>query len=393
MKKFVNRMAVALFFSLISLCPPSQAEEIPKDLVSKIEPGVVTVYCYDSAGKLHHSGTGFFIEPEGHLITNYHVLGRVTMARIKTSSGNEYAVKSIVGEDPGADLVEAIVDAPESEVRFLALATQAPNKGDPVLMVGSPYGVEKCSSKGIVEGVQQRGGQESDFVYSAHSFHGSSGSPVVNARGEVVGVCRAIIPGRLEMNYAIPVDRISGMSHVQRSLSNTPSTPAPAVAQTEPAAPDIEKKYKQLAEDGRPDAQVALAAMYEEGRGVDKSLCDAYDLYRKAADQDFLPALYHIGRMSCEGKCVQQNFAEAAKWFQKAAERGDANAQCGLGVLYFNGQGVPRDHVQACMWMMLAASRSHSQIALSKLRLFASESTRDEFEQARQLAQQWQPAK
>jgi hypothetical protein len=367
---------------------PARGEEASKELIKKIESAVVTVYCYDKTGKPSHQGSGFLFKTDRRLITNYHVLGDVGMAKVKTANGKEYNVKSIEGEDRESDLIGAEIDIPYNTMEFLTQAPAPAKPGDAVIVVGSPLGVEKTVSTGRVEAVQEIAGHGKLIVYSAHSFHGSSGSPLVNTRGEVVGVVSAGIEGNPNVNFAVPVERISEMKSAWKRMGG----PIKAAGGSEEGGDAAIERLKRLANAGDPEAQVELAIMYELGKGVDKSNCNAFDLYRKAAEKGHVPAAYHMGRMFQEGKCANQNFAEAARWFRKGAEQGLADAQCGLGVLYFNGEGVSRDRAQACMWMILAASRGSSD-ARNRLRLFSAELTPDEMQQAQELVKKWRPAR
>ncbi len=390
MKRLASYLFCVVFLPLLSAPYPSRAQEATKEFVERLRPAVVTIICYDKSGKPTHQGSGFLYKSERRLITNYHVLGGdVAMARIKTSDGKEYNVRSVEAEDKTCDLLEAEVDIPYNKAKYLSPAGAAPAPGDRVIVVGSPLGVENTVSEGNIRDFREIPGRGMMMVYSAHSYHGSSGSPVVNARGEVTGVVSAGIPGMPDMNFAVPVDRIEKLSRAPRRMA-VKQAAADDDGRDSESGTAVEE-YKRLASEGDPNAQVNLAILYEQGRGVSRSLCEAYDLFREPADQGFTPAIYHVGRMFLEGKCVTQNPTEAVKWFRKAADRGYADAQCALGVLHFNGEGVPRDRVQGCMWVILAASRQNAN-AMKRLRLFSAELTPEEMRQARDAAQKWKPA-
>jgi S1-C subfamily serine protease len=72
------------------------------------------------------------------------------MARVRTSDGKEFNVKSILAEDEPDDLMEAFVDAPYDSVSYLIAAGSVPNEGDPVMVIGSAMGVDKVASQGNV---------------------------------------------------------------------------------------------------------------------------------------------------------------------------------------------------------------------------------------------------
>ena len=82
----------------------------------------------------------------------------------------------------------------------------------------------------------------------------------------------------------------------------------------------------------------------------------AAEWYRKAADQGNISGEMHLAALYRDGRGVERDMAQAAEWYRKAAEQGDATAQATLGVLYSMGQGVPHSDVEAYYWLDLAAS-------------------------------------
>lgn len=381
-----------LLFVLFWSCP-AKADSGSADLVKKVQPATVIIYVLDRAGNQVAQGSGFFFKYHGHLITNYHVLGKAAMARVKTPDGREFNVKSIQAQDEPDDLIEAFVDVSIGSVPYLVPAAAAPGVGDPVMVIGSPWGIDKVASQGNVHAILEISKLGRCIVHSAHSFPGSSGSPMVNAQGEVVGIETAAVAGKPDINFAIPVERFSGLSPDYRELQTAPAakTAAPAATQAANALPDALQKDIQMADSGDPAAQVRLALRYEQGQDLYQNCFEALRFYRKAADQGYLQAQYNVGRMYYSGECMGQNLGEAAKWLQTAAERGYPEAQRFFGRMCFNGEGVSRDRVTACMWMILAASRGNGE-ASNFLRLMTSELTQEELRAARQKAGSWKPA-
>ncbi len=92
---------------------------------------------------------------------------------------------------------------------------------------------------------------------------------------------------------------------------------------------------QQAAEQGHPDAQFNLGAMYANGYGVQKDFSKAAKWFEKAAEQGHRGAQYSLGVMYDNGYGVQKDFSKAAKWFKKAAEQGDRKAQEKLNQLAF----------------------------------------------------------
>ncbi len=176
MKNLTRCIVFAVFlFAMLWTCPAA-ADTDSDELVKKVQPATVIIYVLDRAGKPVAQGSGFFFRYYGHMITNYHVLGKATIARARTSDGKEFNVKSILADDEPDDLVEALVDVSYGSVPYLIEGGTVPHAGDPVMVIGSPMGVDKVASTGNVQAVMEISKLGRCIVHSAHSFPGSSGA-------------------------------------------------------------------------------------------------------------------------------------------------------------------------------------------------------------------------
>ena len=101
------------------------------------------------------------------------------------------------------------------------------------------------------------------------------------------------------------------------------------------------------AQNGEPDAEYRLGAMYYHGQGVPQDHTQALNWYRKAADQGNPQAEYGVGYMYDTGHGVQQDFVQAAHWYQQAVDKGNRQAECGLAAMYYEGRGLPQDRAKA----------------------------------------------
>ena len=117
------------------------------------------------------------------------------------------------------------------------------------------------------------------------------------------------------------------------------------------------RELRPLAEQGVAEAQLNLALMYANGRGVPQDYAEAMKWYRKATERGYAKAQYRLGSMYFTGQGVPQDDARAVGWWRKAAKQGYAEAQYILGRMYGEGLGVPQDYAHAHMWFNLAASR------------------------------------
>ncbi|MBE1562261.1 S1C family serine protease [Nonomuraea africana] len=159
-------------------------------------------------------GSGFVVDDRGHVLTNAHVIGAATRATVVLNDGRRLGAR-IVGADADEDLAVLAVDdatglTPARLGRSSRLAV-----GEQVLAIGSPLGLSGTVTAGIVSALDREvglGGSRRTAVQTDASINpGNSGGPLVNARGEVVGVNTAIATsrggGNIGIGFAIPIDR------------------------------------------------------------------------------------------------------------------------------------------------------------------------------------------
>jgi serine protease Do len=188
---------------LIAVSDAVIAETDLTKLVKNIQPAVATVVAYDVNGNVASLGTGFFISKEGHLVTNYHVLFGKFSAEIKTAEGETFRIKTIVAQNQTADLLKVAVDIPAGKVRWLALSDAPASIAQHVVVVGSPMGLDQSVSDGIVASVRRIPGFGTFYQISAPISPGSSGSPVVDMQGKVLGVATFQLLQGQNLNFAI----------------------------------------------------------------------------------------------------------------------------------------------------------------------------------------------
>lgn len=189
------------------------------DLVKTIRLAVVTVAAYDENRNIANVGTGFFIDQSGILITNHHVLRGKFSAEIRTADGSTHPIKTVIAENQATDLIKVRVDIPPEKIHWLAVSPEAPLVAQHVVVVGSPMGLEQSVSDGIVSSVREIPGLGTFYQMSAPISPGSSGSPVVNLDGEVVGVATFQILQGQNLNFAIAGNSILDLTADQPGQS------------------------------------------------------------------------------------------------------------------------------------------------------------------------------
>src|SRR5262245_20057910 len=173
-------------------------------------------------------GSGFVINPNGHIITNNHVVEGATEISVKLTDGRELTGK-VIGRDPKTDLALLKVEA--SGLPTIALGDSSELKvGEPVMAIGNPFGLEQTVTTGIVSATGRVIGQGpyDDFIQTDASINpGNSGGPLINARGQAIGINAAIFSqsgGSVGIGFAIPcnqaktvVTQLADTGHVSRS--------------------------------------------------------------------------------------------------------------------------------------------------------------------------------
>jgi S1-C subfamily serine protease len=184
------------------------AQESLPTLIKQIQPSVVTIIAYDAQGKVLRQGSGFFIAEHDRIITNHHVLEGASHAEVKAREGKGYVVTHVVAEDKDGDLLKVGIQLPDPPMQGLRITRILPEVGERVVVVGSPLGLEQTVTDGIVSAVRDIPRFGKILQITAPISSGSSGSPVVNLRGEVIGVATVQMREGQNLNCAIPGSRV-----------------------------------------------------------------------------------------------------------------------------------------------------------------------------------------
>src|SRR5215813_6585497 len=190
-------------------------EDLP-DLVRRIKPSAVAIETFDGRGQKLSRGSGFFIDKD-RVVTNRHVIDGAYRAEVHLSSGNSFPVKTVLAVDAEGDLALLKVDAPPNLVRPLSLDRTSPQEGESIVVIGNPFGLEGSVTNGIVSAVRDIPTFGRIIQITAPISPGSSGSPVVNMQGQVIGVATLQVAGGQSVNFAIPSERIAQLDHTAQS--------------------------------------------------------------------------------------------------------------------------------------------------------------------------------
>ena len=153
-------------------------------------------------------GSGFFISDDGYILTNHHVVDDASEIFVTLTDGEEYSAE-IVGSDARTDVALLKIDAQGMETLPIGTAAEL-KKGQWVLAIGSPFGLESTVTAGIVSAIGRETGDYLPFIQTDVAVNpGNSGGPLLDLNGEVVGINAQIVSrsgGFMGISLAIPID-------------------------------------------------------------------------------------------------------------------------------------------------------------------------------------------
>ena len=231
-------------------------------IAARVSPSVVEVDSTTPAGT--DTGTGFFIQSNGYIMTNNHVIEAAVLAKTKITvklANNKQYTATVVGRDTSYDLAVLKIDVTGAPALVLGDSDKV-QVGDPVIAIGSPLGLQGTVTTGIISAKNRPVTTSSDNTAGESSFinalqtdaainPGNSGGPLVDATGAVVGVNSAIAslgssisgqPGSIGLGFSIPINQAkktadqlikTGTSHypiVGMSLDSTFPGPGAKIA-------------------------------------------------------------------------------------------------------------------------------------------------------------------
>jgi S1-C subfamily serine protease len=200
--------------------PERPTDRTPAELFKEVSPSVVTLSAFQS-NTVEGGGTGFLIDQQGTLATNHHVIDNATRVRVKFQGGAIFETVELLVDEASVDLallrvdLATPIDGSLFEVKPLPLAdSDEVVVGEHAIVIGNPLGLESTLTDGLVSSRRLYEGRPW-IQFSAPISSGNSGGPVLNMRGEVIGVTTASLNARdhgaavaQNLNLAVPINEL-----------------------------------------------------------------------------------------------------------------------------------------------------------------------------------------
>ncbi len=201
MKRLIYTTVVSLFSLLLLSCSKGA-----KTVLEKAEMATFIIYTFDEYGSPAGSGSGFFIDKEGIGITNYHVLDGAQKAVLRLKDGKELEIDKVLASDKKWDIAKfSVVNKENEHFSYLKFSNDEVSQGDKVYNLGAPIGLEQTFADGLVSSLRTDSHGQIIQV-SIPISGGSSGSPIMNEYGDVVGVATFKSTRGENINFGVAIN-------------------------------------------------------------------------------------------------------------------------------------------------------------------------------------------
>ncbi len=266
---------------------PQQTQNAPSavgamsvnEIYERAAPGVVQINSQSGvssvSGDQQALGSGFVVDKSGHIVTNFHVIQGASQIRVGFSNRDTVEAR-LIGSDPSTDLAVLRVNVDASALTPLPLGdSDSVEVGDSVVAIGNPFGLDRTATAGIVSALQRlirspdpRFSIDHVIQTDAPINKGNSGGPLLNSRGEVIGVntqieTGGVSTGNVGIGFAVPAKTVKT---VVAQLLRSGRVEHPYLGITgQPITPDVVQSYRLPVEEG------VLVESVSNGSGADKA--------------------------------------------------------------------------------------------------------------------------
>ena len=226
--EFVAKLLSLVFVTACVVAAQSAPSRKGIPAIVKAANGAVVSIIMSDRGKPIAQGSGFLVSKNGVIVTNYHVIAEGNSAVIKLPDGAFFAVDGVLASDKARDI--AVIKAHGTNFRTLTLGnSNRVQVGEEVVAIGNPLSLESTVSNGIVSGIRTDEKLGGKFLQvTAPISPGSSGGPLFNMAGEVVGITTLYLKGGENLNFAIPSNDVRRLlRNHSAGLQNLPNEVVP----------------------------------------------------------------------------------------------------------------------------------------------------------------------
>jgi S1-C subfamily serine protease len=257
------------------------------------------------------TGSGFVVDKDGTIITNAHVVDGASKVTVSFEEGGEAIEADVKGVDDDADIAVLKINPEGRNLTVLPLGDSSKlNVGDPVVAIGNPFGLQRTVTTGIVSALQRQvdapsGFPISDVIQTDASINpGNSGGPLLNAKGEVIGINSQIATGggqgSVGIGFAVPIDqakrelpKLRAGKEIKRAYLGVVMADVTDQIAKQLDLPANEGALVQTVTNGSPADKAGLHAGSSSGRGADvivsidgKSVTSADDVVQAVSEKE-----------------------------------------------------------------------------------------------------------
>ncbi len=201
---------LALITSIFLLGFPSVClaqTKAPKEIVKEYGRAVVLIRTVSLQDEQIGLGSGFIVDSRGVVVTNYHVIKGAIIGTALLLDSSVREILGVIAVDPLRDI--AVVKVTGENLPTVRLGnSDTVEVMEDVVAIGNPKGIENIPSKGIISSVQKIADDFKMLGFDASISHGSSGGPLFNSRGEVIGITTLSVEGGQNLNFAVPINYV-----------------------------------------------------------------------------------------------------------------------------------------------------------------------------------------
>jgi len=264
------RRFIIILFVAYAVAGAAAAQDFLPELVRRIKPSAVAIETFDAKGSTLSRGSGFFIAPD-RIITNRHVIEKSSRVEVLLLNGKKYPVRGVIAIDGEGDIALLKVDIPAALAIPLPIVRTVPAEGESIVVVGNPYGLEGSVSNGIVSAVREISGYGKIIQITAPISPGSSGSPVVNMSGQVIGIATLQAEQGQGLNFAVPSERI-----LQLKVNDVQSFSSLTAETTKNKRSSAERLYSQGVAQLSRDDYARAVTYFEKAAELDPNYAEAW---------------------------------------------------------------------------------------------------------------------